>query len=160
MPGLLAKDIRPGEGPFLAAVLAHPAEIGPRLVYADWLDEQGRAAEAAAIRLPRPADAVGPADWRRHLRTLARCRWPFLRPGAAVPRANPTDSIADGLRVGTAWAVSGRQALLTVRFGFVESLALRWRPFVRQAAGWFAHNPVRQVALIDLWPGVRLVRPG
>jgi uncharacterized protein (TIGR02996 family) len=31
----------PGSDPFLRAILDHPEEDGPRLVYADWLDEQG-----------------------------------------------------------------------------------------------------------------------
>ena len=35
---------------FLAAIRAHPEEDGPRLVYADWLDEHGRHDRAEFIR--------------------------------------------------------------------------------------------------------------
>lgn len=35
---------------FLAAIQADPCAAGPRLIYADWLDEHGRAAEAEWLR--------------------------------------------------------------------------------------------------------------
>jgi len=39
------------EESFLAAIKAAPADDAPRLVYADWLDEQGRQDYAAFIRI-------------------------------------------------------------------------------------------------------------
>jgi uncharacterized protein (TIGR02996 family) len=39
------------EAPFLQAVIDQPDEDGPRLVYADWLDEQGESARAEFIRV-------------------------------------------------------------------------------------------------------------
>jgi uncharacterized protein (TIGR02996 family) len=42
------------------AILAAPADDTPRLVYADWLDEHGRAAEAEFVRLGCGLDADAP----------------------------------------------------------------------------------------------------
>jgi uncharacterized protein (TIGR02996 family) len=39
------------ENAFLAAIRAFPDDPGPRLVYADWLDERGRSAEAELLRV-------------------------------------------------------------------------------------------------------------
>src|SRR4051812_19383817 len=39
------------EDAFLAAIRAAPGDDAPRLIYADWLDEQGRHDQAEAIRL-------------------------------------------------------------------------------------------------------------
>jgi len=39
------------EEAFLTAIKAAPADDAPRLVYADWLDEQGRHDQAEAIRV-------------------------------------------------------------------------------------------------------------
>jgi uncharacterized protein (TIGR02996 family) len=39
------------EPAFLAAIQAAPADDAPRLVYADWLDEQGRHEQAEMIRV-------------------------------------------------------------------------------------------------------------
>ena len=39
------------EQPFLDAILARPADDGPRLVYADWLDEAGDPARADLVRV-------------------------------------------------------------------------------------------------------------
>src|SRR5947209_4285663 len=41
----------PGYEPFLATILDRPTEDGPRLVYADWLEEQGDAERAEFIRI-------------------------------------------------------------------------------------------------------------
>ena len=40
-----------GFEPFLATILDRPGEDGPRLVYADWLEEQGDADRAEFIRV-------------------------------------------------------------------------------------------------------------
>jgi uncharacterized protein (TIGR02996 family) len=43
-------DVVSAEEAFLAAIEAAPADDAPRLVYADWLDEQGRHDQAEVIR--------------------------------------------------------------------------------------------------------------
>ena len=40
----------PDEAAFLAAIGEQPADALPRLIFADWLDEHGRADEAAWLR--------------------------------------------------------------------------------------------------------------
>jgi uncharacterized protein (TIGR02996 family) len=47
----------PDDPAFLAAIHARPADPLPRLIYADWLDDQGRALDSALQRvLARPED--------------------------------------------------------------------------------------------------------
>jgi uncharacterized protein (TIGR02996 family) len=67
---------------FLRAIMAAPEEVAPKLIYADWLDERGRAEEAAYLRAefgpePSPGGAWPGLDpgWRAFMDTLAR---PFL----------------------------------------------------------------------------------
>lgn len=55
----------PGHEPFLATILDRPAEDGPRLVYADWLEEQGDADRAAFIRVQVELARLGDDDPRR-----------------------------------------------------------------------------------------------
>src|SRR5262245_23636395 len=49
--GLTAEGRRMTEEAFLQEILAHPLEDGPRLVYADWVEDQGEPARAEFIRL-------------------------------------------------------------------------------------------------------------
>lgn len=58
--------MRDGEaGAFLAAIEADPCDRAPRLVYADWLEERGRAAEAAEMR-----ESAGRCDLASTLKAL------------------------------------------------------------------------------------------
>lgn len=41
----------PRDDVFLQAILAHPADDAPRLIYADWLEEHGDSDRALFIRL-------------------------------------------------------------------------------------------------------------
>jgi len=43
---------------FLRAILADPEDDGPRLAYADWLEERGRCAEAESLRSTYPKYAI------------------------------------------------------------------------------------------------------
>jgi uncharacterized protein (TIGR02996 family) len=70
---------------FLRAILANPADDAPRLVYADWLDDQGESARAefirvqvAMARLPEPElKCIGPLvrvnHWERVGGHCAHC---------------------------------------------------------------------------------------
>ncbi len=88
----LASD--PTEHALLAAIRATPADEGARMVYADWLEQRGRAVEADFVRhtgsLPvgDPRAQAGDADWRRitSRTALVLCehtacpgRWDLLR---------------------------------------------------------------------------------
>ena len=48
---------------FLTAILESP-DATPRLVYADWLEEQGRTDDAVAQRLQTTQPWLGPPRWR------------------------------------------------------------------------------------------------
>src|SRR4051812_7125584 len=69
---------------FLHSLLEAPDEDGPRLVYADWLDDHGRPERAAFIRLQcRLADPATPGrgpNRRRALELLARRGFTWLGP--------------------------------------------------------------------------------
>ncbi|NBO90907.1 MAG: TIGR02996 domain-containing protein [Planctomycetia bacterium] len=55
------------EQSFLADIVEHPDDDAPRLIYADWLDEQGRPARAEFIRVQirRASDSSDPRQARR-----------------------------------------------------------------------------------------------
>jgi uncharacterized protein (TIGR02996 family) len=56
------------EAAFVAAIRDNPGDALPRLIFADWLDEHGRAAEAAwlraDVRLAQTYPATDPDDLR------------------------------------------------------------------------------------------------
>src|SRR5262245_43842779 len=71
------------EGKLLArAVLDHPGEDTPKLVYADWLDENGQPELAARIRTPRlgveerRSWAKSGRWWKRHVCSLVTPPFP------------------------------------------------------------------------------------
>src|SRR5262245_46230214 len=76
--------------PFLQTITESPAEDGPRLVYADWLEERGEADRAEFIRLQ-----CGPASPAAHDRAAALLAhsWPeWLAPlSAALDDFSPLD---------------------------------------------------------------------
>ena len=68
----------------LAAILAHPAEDTPRLMYADWLDEHGEHARAEFIRVQCGLARYPAGESARHHPVCLgprspRCRWCDLR---------------------------------------------------------------------------------
>jgi uncharacterized protein (TIGR02996 family) len=85
MPDPLATE------PFLQAIYQSPEENLPRLIFADWLDEQGAAEWAELIRtqcgLTTDADAV------RHARTLAEQVFPHQRIDRGLPLAGGTIAV-------------------------------------------------------------------
>src|SRR4051812_37871519 len=94
------------EPAFLEAVAEAPDELGPRLRYADYFDEQatpGAAARAEFIRVQCALDSVAETDrsfdrLRRREKELLEAHWHvWMRPIAQalgeplpVPRAKPT----------------------------------------------------------------------
>lgn len=64
------------EDALLAAIQAHPNEVTPRLIYADWLDENGRSERAEFIRLQCSSDADETQLMREaELEEAHRSRW-------------------------------------------------------------------------------------
>src|SRR5207249_4566878 len=65
------RRVRMSEDAFLRAVAEQPADDGPRLVYADWLEEQGDADRAAFIRAQCELARLAPDDPRAEELALA-----------------------------------------------------------------------------------------
>lgn len=64
------------EAALLAAILAHPDEDTPRLMYADWLDEHGQPERAEFIRIQCRPDADEAAEQRvAELEERNRAKW-------------------------------------------------------------------------------------
>ncbi|HEX5273253.1 MAG TPA: TIGR02996 domain-containing protein, partial [Gemmataceae bacterium] len=118
------------EEALLRAVIADPDDDAPRLIYADWLDEQGKADRAEFIRVQCALQAAPPGDPRRPAwldrevallndredEWLGRLRWLFYL-----------------------WAF---------RRGFLEEVTLKAPTFLDNAAALFRAAPVRLVRLL------------
>ncbi len=111
----------PNEGSFLRAILAHPADDLPRLVYADWLEEQqtDAAGEKAEFLRLLAATGKGYGKGQQHKRDRVRLRELAERLAvgwlAAVTHAAVENCAAGGM------ALRGRQlrrSLDTVQFSF------------------------------------------
>ena len=117
----------------LAAVVANPADDLPRLVYADWCEENGDAERAEFIRLQiGRANGTATADAHIREKVLQHAhaeRWlaPLRQPGAPL---------------GT------RRSHAVFRRGFVEAVWLPATWFVRTADKLFAACPVDELRVI------------
>ena len=142
----------------IRSVLANPADDAPRLVYADWLDERGRAADAEFIRVQIELARLGfdgafhvdsqgrlqrmPAHIERHQeRQLELWMGGAGRPELPAELAN--------------WPMTihpMRGQSRRIRRGFVERVASFAGIFLEVVAGLFRHQPVAHVALVDKQP--------
>jgi uncharacterized protein (TIGR02996 family) len=150
---------------FLQRIRAYPDEDAPRLIYADWLEEQG---------------AVGPPDWSRKRALLIRVQIalaklseeteadePQVSAKERVEREAARQKLLGDLTVlqadllsayGTDWTTPFRGLATGHRFrrGFVEEVnvvALQW---IRHAAELFVAGPIRHVHLLDLGGNLQL----
>jgi uncharacterized protein (TIGR02996 family) len=122
------------EDAFLADIAEHPADDAPRLIYADWLEEQGRPERAEFIRvqvrraaLPEDAFEQRELSWtERDLVTEHAAAWRAALP--ALP--------------GVEWGEFARGFVTRAR---VQSAAL----FLQHAAALFAAAPVQWVRIKD-----------
>ena len=109
------------------AILAQPDDDTLRLIFADWLDENGRPERAAFIRAQVSAAQAEPfsPDALRHAKAADRVLKPQM----------------------DEWAKTVRQRVLAWRFarGFVEHVAVDVATFPRDAATLFAAEPIRSV---------------
>ncbi len=112
--------------PFLRAVLAHPDDDQPRLVYADWLDEQGDP-RGEFIRLQVELARHGPAH-PRHKGWMRRAAELFLQHGREWGRP-----------------LQGWVRPCRFRRGFVETVFVDWRRYDECAAAVRERAPVREV---------------
>ncbi|HVK14478.1 MAG TPA: TIGR02996 domain-containing protein [Gemmataceae bacterium] len=106
------------------AVLDAPGDDAPRLVFADWLDENGEPERAELIRVQ-----------------IEAARTPVYE-----PRYDALNRRADALIAahGAGWRLPNRRAGDQVfRRGFVEEVAVSWADFQRLGDGLFRSTPLR-----------------
>lgn len=123
-----------------AAILAHPDDDTPRLIYADWLDEFGDADD--------------------------RARAEFIRKWCEAARRDPFDSPFRRKSVwlnddrAKAWAGWPDGLVVASRFarGFVEEVTMYSKRFVADGGKLFVAQPVRAVKFVDM-TGTRGVAP-
>jgi uncharacterized protein (TIGR02996 family) len=136
---------------FIQDILENPEDDAPRLILADWLDENGGEAEADLIRqeFPPKGRRRPAGDYRR---LLASLRYPFaVKPAWATwNHAEQPLLVASAIRDGVCW-IRERPGWfhVDVRHGFVVGLGIPWRGFCGWAAELFRRNPIRHVFLFD-----------
>jgi uncharacterized protein (TIGR02996 family) len=122
----------------LADILANPEDDGPRLVYADWLDEHAQPERAEFIRLQVEYASLDEDDPRRQ--ALERRSVQVIQDFNVRPRpewAKGIDAIAAEWRY---------------RRGFVEEVTLPAATFLERAADLFRVAPVRSVHFTGITP--------
>ncbi len=133
---------------FLAAILANPADDVPRLVYADWLDEQGQADRGEFIRLQiklvghpvhHTAKTGCPLRRREH-KLMEGFGWHqtwFSAPGFMPERFALWQHDAEFIA----------STSIGIRFsrGFVEAVSLSPRAWLDHAEELLAAAPIREV---------------
>jgi uncharacterized protein (TIGR02996 family) len=140
---------------FLRSIKEHPEDDTPRLVYADWLDEQGDADRAEFIRvqceLERGPDDARVPELRKRARELEKRyarRW--LPPTLLAWNGKKGEQLKKWTaKEYTEWS-SRQVAEWSFRRGFVDAVVLRrplWAGLVREAAAALALEPLRGLTL-------------
>jgi uncharacterized protein (TIGR02996 family) len=126
----------------LAAIIAHPDEDTPRLVYADWLEENDQPERAEFIRLQ-----------------ISTAKLPNRMKSGAVmpPRMHPRES-ALLKEHRNEWIGPLAQILPKAQFdfwrGFVEAVLTSPELYLRHASELFATTPVRDIRLLAESPEI------
>jgi uncharacterized protein (TIGR02996 family) len=129
---------------FYQDILEHPDDRAPRLIYADWLEEQGDS-RGEFIRLHCAATDLAPGDPAR-LPLVRR-----LHELLAEREAAWTDELVGPLR-----KLLGTDAFeYDFRSGFVEALTLPARLFLAHAPALFDLVPLRRLRLLEAGPHLR-----
>jgi uncharacterized protein (TIGR02996 family) len=115
---------------FLADIIAHPDDDAPRLVYADWLEENGQPDRAGFIRAQVQRLRAGPGAPEEELRR---------REGYQLAR----EQAAWRERLGSGHAV------LTLVRGFVEGVGTSATNWLKQGRAMLEATPLRQLKLYD-----------
>jgi len=145
---------------FLADVLAHLEDDVARLVYADWLEENGAEKRAELIRVqcllaqqPECLNGRGAAglvwccrvcDLRRRERQLLRATGTADSPIYPQARAEWVPSLRDALP----WDMGG----WTWHRGFVTEIACTCQEWLRHGPQWVREYPLTEVKLLDKEP--------
>jgi uncharacterized protein (TIGR02996 family) len=142
----------------IRSVLANPADDAPRLVYADWLDEQDRAEDAEFIRVQIELARLGldgafhvdsQGQLQRlpaHIERLQERQLELWMGGAGRPDL-PADLANWPM---TVHPMRGQS--LRIRRGFVERVISFAEIYVEMAGRLFTRQPVTHVRLVDLIP--------
>ncbi len=157
---------------YLRGILEHPADDFRRLIYADWLEENGQADRCEFIRLQlelakyAPERSGGLTEWTSDdamfdaMRREENPRQEHLkRRECESLTANEITWIADTFdRRIIHETPDNRQTLLRWHWsrGFVSSIELSTAAFLEHAASIFAAAPVTSVRLTDLDPTLPL----
>ena len=159
--------------PFLQRIRAFPDDDVPRLIYADWLDEQARRlppgrreaaiARAEFIRVqialaelpegdPLPRNAADP-DARPPLWTGGRVALETARTRLRVAERELLDAYRDE------WTApfNGLGTGPEFRRGFVEEVKIDARQYLRHAHGLFAAGPIRHLHIHDIGNSLQAV---
>jgi uncharacterized protein (TIGR02996 family) len=141
----------------LADVMAHPDDVAPRLVYADWLEDHGDVELAAFIRAPFGGGPYLAKNWTKEYRRRRQlalrlvgdalpksCRaylWdkPDLRAGLDLTGVTD-DLVMEG---------NPGDVALVVRHGFVTEVGCHQRLFRRLAGALFRRCPIVDVRLFE-----------
>jgi uncharacterized protein (TIGR02996 family) len=143
----------------LATILENPDDDAPRLVYADWLEEQGDVVRAEFIRIEcqlehlRVRSRICHALEFRARQLLCISDGIFLYEGNLSPELESRDHQRVS-RHGARWAET-LSTLITYwgfRRGFVEEVGMSGRQFLGNAEVLFRLAPVRHVAFARVPP--------
>jgi uncharacterized protein (TIGR02996 family) len=126
---------------FLRAICESPDEDAPRLIYADWLDENGDADRAEFIRLQCALESGGPFGPGR--RALLRREWVLVRRHGE--RWIQQDGLADVVAPDSLWHYPPKTRF---RRGFVDrAWFVSPDDFLRAATSLFARAPITGISL-------------
>ena len=126
----------PDEAAFLDRVCAAPDDDGPRLIFADWLDERGNP-RGEFIRIQCALDRLPADDPRR----------PDLTDREAMHLARFHAAWSEPVRGIAGWA--------EFRRGFIETVNIEARQFLLHAAALFRLAPIRHVRFLDVGSTLR-----
>lgn len=129
----------------LTAILNNPQEETPRLILADWCDENDQPERANFIRTDS-MNVRGSVAYGRYRLLAGKWCWPFLKP-KRVTILRSQFSIAESVEKGANFCASRKEIYVEVRHGFVISLCCSWRNFARYAGDWFSMNPICHVVI-------------
>lgn len=143
---------------FLAAVLANPDDDTPRLIYADWLDEQrqGERAEFIRVQVAIAAEESYPGDrWcaeaggklRVGVADCHKCRPCLLRRREGELLKGPLGWDQSAVWGKVTWAFKG---LWHFRRGFVETVEITADCWLAHADAILAAQPVQHVTLMTM----------
>jgi uncharacterized protein (TIGR02996 family) len=157
------------EAAFLAHVLANPDDDTPRLVYADWLDEQGQDARAEFIRVQCALALVLPCVAEFYGCQPCRKLWPAPHEGKGngphcatcrdfVRLHQREQALWGSIAVGRIpqnlceWSAGAWKWAEAVHYrrGFVEGVVCRGDAWARHGDALLTRHPVREVSLTRL----------